>query len=234
MRALMLIFAALMLVPALALCAEGDPLLSVDELMTLTDSYEAFLVDVEELAMAKGLLSEQEREAWHDAQLGDFYQNGGYGSILINYTPGILGFVREEDTLLILQAPLTGGYTLELETMRRFIPQDSSLSGLMLNLSLIGADGVPVNAKYTFSATSGVFLKWDALLGSYTTVGANAVSDGETVVWSGQTPMPEANDPFITISITDAQTGEALPGASMLLTVDGEGYIVGEDALSGE
>lgn len=234
MRVFLLILAAVLLVPMPALCAEGDPLLSVDELMTLTASYEAFLTDVEELAIAKGLLSEQEREAWHDAQLGDFYQNGGYGSILINYTPGILSFVREEDTLLILQAPLTGGYTLELETMRRFTPEDSSLSGLMLNLSLIGADGVPVNAQYTFSATSGVFLKWDAHLGAYTTVGANASSDGETVVWSGQTPLPEANDPFITLSITDAQTGEAISSASLLLTVDGDGYIVGEDALGGE
>ena len=213
--------------------AEGDPLLSVDDLLTLEDSYEAFLSELEALAVSRGLLSEEERGAWHDAQLGDFYQNGGYGSILINYMPGVLSLVREEETILTLAARLSGGQTLEMMTMRRYTPRDSSLSGLMLTPTLRDEGGVPVDVRCTFSAESGVFLKWDAMLGAYVSVGTTAVSDGETVVWSAQAPAQDAKNPVLTIDIVDAQTGAALPGAALTLTVDGEGYEVRDDALEG-
>ena len=166
--------------------------------------------------------------------MGDFFQNGGYGSILATYMPGVLSLARDEETLLTLRAGLSGGQTLELLTMRRYTPQDSSLSGLMLTPSLTGADGLPQDARFTFSAAGGVFLKWDAMAGAYVSVGATALSDGETVVWSDQTPAADAKNPVIVIAIADAQTGEALPGAALTLTVDGTGYRVGEDALSGE
>lgn len=123
----------------------------------------------------------------HDAQLGDYFQNGGYGSILISYMPGALGYTREEDTLLSLSAAFDGG-RLELMTMRRYTPGDSTLSGLMLTPSVLDESGAPMDAHYVLSATSGVFMKWDALLGTYVTVGATAESDGETIVWSDQTP----------------------------------------------
>lgn len=223
----------LLALPMCALAGEGDPLLSVDDLLTLEDSYEAFLTALEELAVARGLLSEEEREAWHDAQMGDFYQNGGYGSILANYTPGILSFVREEDTLLTLRARLSGGQMLELSTMRRYTPEDSSLSGLMLTLTLTDAQGVPLDAQFALGADTGVFLKWDALLGAYATIGASAQSDGETIVWSSQTPLPEAKNPVITIDITDAETGEPIAGAALTLTVDDDGYVIDDGALAG-
>ena len=73
---------------------EGSPLLSVDDLLALEDSYEAFLAELGDLAVERGLLSEEDRAAWHDAQLGDFFQNGGYGSILVSYLPGALGYTR--------------------------------------------------------------------------------------------------------------------------------------------
>lgn len=222
------------LLPGCALAGEGDPLLSVDDLLTLEPAYEAFLDELESLIVSRGLLSEEERGAWHDAQMGDFFQNGGYGSILATYMPGVLSLARDEETLLTLSVALSGGQTLELLTMRRYTPQDSSLSGLMLNPSLTGADGLPQDARFTFSAASGVFLKWDAMTGAYVSVGATALSDGETVVWSDQTPAPDAKNPVLVIGITDAQTGDMLPGAALTLTVDGTGYRVGEDALSGE
>lgn len=222
------------LLPGCALAGEGDPLLSVDDLLTLEPAYEAFLDELESLIVSRGLLSEEERGAWHDAQMGDFFQNGGYGSILATYMPGVLSLARDEETLLTLSVALSGGQTLELLTMRRYIPQDSSLSGLMLTPSLTGADGLPQDARFTFSAASGVFLKWDAMTGAYVSVGATALSDGETVVWSDQTPAPDAKNPVLVIGITDAQTGDMLPGAALTLTVDGTGYRVGEDALSGE
>ena len=228
-----LLLLALLAVPAGLRAEEGDPLLSVDDLLTLEDSFEAFLTELEELAVARGLLSAQERGAWHDAQLGDFYQNGGYGSVLINYMPGVLSLVREEETALTLTAQLSGGQTLELMTMRRYTPRDSSLSGLMLTFTLTDADGVPVDVRYTLSAMEGVFLKWDAMLGAYVSVGASAVSDGETVVWSAQTPAQDAKNPVLTIDIIDAQTGEALGGAVLTLTVSGDGYEVQDGALQG-
>ena len=229
------ILAALLVLLALPMCAlagEGDPLLSVDDLLALEESYGAFLAELEDLIVERGLLSEEERAAWHDAQMGDFYQNGGYGSILVSYMPGLLTYVREEDTYMTLSAELGGGCVMELSTMRRYTPQDSSLPGLMLTLSVTDAQGMPVDAQYTFTATGGVFLKWDAMLGAYVTMGASATSGGETVVFSDQTPMPDAKNPVITIGVVDVATGEALSGAALALRVDGEGYVIDDGALT--
>ena len=231
-RLLALMMLCLLVWPACALAGEGDPLLSVDDLLSLEESYGVFLSELEDLIVARGLLSEEEREIWRDAQMGDFFQNGGYGSVLANYMPGVLGYVREEETLLALSVSI-GGYTLHLDTMRRYTPQDSSLSGLMLTMSLRDENGAPMNASFTLSSTSGVFLKWEALSGAYVSVGAGAQSDGETVVWSDQAPIEGAKNPVITISVTDSETQTALEGAAALtLTVDGDGYRVLEGALT--
>lgn len=222
----------LLLFPMGALAAEGDPLLSVDDLLSLEKSYGVFLDELEDLIVARGLLSEEEREVWRDAQMGDFFQNGGYGSILANYLPGVLGYVRDEETLLQLAVLLEDGSTLEVDTMRRYSPQDSTLSGLMLTMSMTDADGLPMNVNFTLGGTSGVFLKWDALMGAYVSVGATAQSDGETVVWSDQTPIDGAKDPELIITVTDTQTQEEVCAATLLLTVDGDGYRVRDGALS--
>ena len=208
---------------------EGSPLLSVDDLLSLEESYEVFLEQLGDLAVERGLLSEDERAAWHDAQMGDFYQNGGYGSILVNYMPGALDYTREEETLLTLSAKLDGGM-LELMTMRRYTPRDSTLSGLMLTPSMTDDAQMPMDAHYSFGSTSGVFMKWDALLGTYVSVGATAESDGETVVWSAQTPAENAKNPVLTITVTNGQ--EPLGEAALTLTVDGEGYRVDDYALN--
>ena len=208
---------------------EGSPLLSVDDLLSLEESYEVFLEQLGDLAVERGLLSEDERAAWHDAQLGDFFQNGGYGSILVNYMPGALEYTREEDTLLTLSAKLDGGM-LELMTMRRYTPKDSTLSGLMLTPSMTDDAQMPMDAHYSFGSTSGVFMKWDALLGAYVSVGATAESDGETVVWSAQTPAENAKNPVLTITVSNGR--EPLGEAALTLTVDGEGYRVDDYALN--
>lgn len=208
---------------------EGSPLLSVDDLLSLEESYEVFLEQLGDLTVERGLLSEDERAAWHDAQMGDFYQNGGYGSILVNYMPGALDYTREEETLLTLSAKLDGGM-LELMTMRRYTPRDSTLSGLMLTPSMTDDAQMPMDAHYSFGSTSGVFMKWDALLGTYVSVGATAESDGETVVWSAQTPAENAKNPVLTITVTNGR--EPLGEAALTLTVDGEGYRVDDYALN--
>lgn len=160
-----------------------------------------------------------------------FFQNGGYGSILVSYLPGALGYTREEDTLLNLSAAFEGG-RLDVMTMRRYTPGDSTLSGLMLTPSVADADGAPMDAHYTLSATSGIFMKWDALLGTYVTVGTTAESDGETVVWSDQTPAADAKDPVVSITLTQAGAQTTLAEAKLLLRVDGEGYLIEDDALT--
>ena len=234
MKRILCMLMLLMIIPAGVLAAEGDPLLSVDDLLSLEGSYTAFLEDLEDLIVARGLLSEEERTAWRDAQMGDFFQNGGYGSILANYLPGVLGYVRDEETLLQLSVKMTDGSTLQVDTMRRYSPQDSTLSGLMLTMSMTDADGLPMNVSFALGGTSGVFLKWDALMGAYVSVGATAQSDGETVVWSDQTPIEGAKNPTLTISVSDPQTEETLCSAALELTVDGDGYRVSEGALSAQ
>ena len=233
MRRFLMMLLLLVCLPACAFAAEGDPLLSVDDLLSLEDSYDAFLDELEELIVERGLLSPEEREAWRDAQMGDFYQNGGYGSILATYMPGALDYVREEDTMLTLRAALPCG-TLELMTVRRYTPQDSTLPGLMLNLSLTDESGVPLDAAFSLSATGGLFLKWDAVAGAYASVGAGTQSDGETVYWSDQTPAMNANNPVITVDVLDAQTWQVIGQATLTLTVDGTGYALLKDALEGK
>lgn len=234
MRRFLMMLLLLVFLPACAFAAEGDPLLSVDDLLSLEDSYDAFLDELEELIVERGLLSPEEREAWRDAQMGDFYQNGGYGSILVNYMPGVLSYIREEETLMQLSTRLADGSTLYVDTMRRYTPQDSSLSGLMLTLSMTDESGVPLDVGFALSSASGVFLKWDAMESAYVSVGASARSDGETVVWSDQTPAQGAKNPTISITIIDPDTQETLAGATLTLIVDGDGYRVDEGALSAQ
>ena len=233
MKKLCLLLLILLLAPACAFAAEGDPLLSVDDLMALEKSYGAFLDDLEELIVSRGLLSEEERETWRDVQMGDFFQNGGYGSILANYMPGLLGYVREEETLLELSCMFEDGSTFHVDTMRRYTPRDSSLSGLMLTMRIVDEAGAPVNVSFSLSATSGVFMKWDAMMSAYASVGARADSDGETVVWSDQAPLVDAKNPVITISMTDPETKEPLPYViELTLTVSVDGYQVTDGALA--
>lgn len=131
-----------------------------------------------------------------------------------------------------LSVSLMDGQTLYVDTMRRYTPQDSSLSGLMLTLSMADGSGVPLDAGFSLSGESGVFLKWDAMENAYVSVGASAQSDGETVVWSDQTPAEGAKNPTISITVIDRETRETLAEAKLTLTVDGNGYRVDEDALS--
>ena len=132
-----------------------------------------------------------------------------------------------------LSAQLADG-TLYVDTMRRYTPQDSSLSGLMLTLSMTDESGVPLDVGFALSSASGVFLKWDAMESAYVSVGASARSDGETVVWSDQTPAQGAKNPTISITIIDPDTQETLAGATLTLIVDGDGYRVDEGALSAQ
>ena len=91
---------------------------------------------------------------------------------------------------------------------------------------------MPLDAAFSLSATSGLFLKWDAVAGTYASVGAGAQSDGETLYWSDQTPAMNANNPVITVDVLDAQTWQVIGQATLTLTVDGTGYALLKDALA--
>ena len=100
----------------------------------------------------------------------------------------------------------------------------------MLTPSMTDDAQMPMDAHYSFGSTSGVFMKWDALLGTYVSVGATAESVGETVVWCAQTPAENAKNPVLTITVTNGR--EPLGEAALTLTVDGEGYRVDDYALN--
>ena len=59
---------------------EGSPRLSVDDLLSLEESYEVFLEQLGDLAVERGLLSEDERAAYAVVQTGE---TALYGNIII-------------------------------------------------------------------------------------------------------------------------------------------------------
>ncbi len=64
-----------------AYAGETAPLLNASELSSLEPEYEAFLNKLADLLIQRGLLSQEDREDWFLYQMGDYYQNGGYGMI---------------------------------------------------------------------------------------------------------------------------------------------------------
>ena len=221
----------LMLAAAPALAGEGDALLSPEDLQNLQGSYEAFLNGLEDVLVKRGLLTQEERDTWHAAQMGDYYSNGGYGSILISYQPGALNYVREEEMTASLSCML-GENRLSLQTMRRYSPGESLSDGLALTWSLTGAGELPRSCVFQLTSTAGLFSRWDALMGGYAAVGTGASTDGETLVWSAPVPAEDAANAEITAAVTDAETGEEIGSAVLTLRVDGESYVLDADALN--
>ena len=108
----------------------------------------------------------------------------------------------------------------------------ASMENVEEDMSVIDAQGAPMDTAFALGSSSGIFLKWDAMAGAYAAVGASAQSDGETVVWSDQAPLVDAQNPVITIAMTDVSTGQLLGTATLTLTVEADSYRVGEDALA--
>jgi len=76
----------LALFPLSAPAEEGSPLLSVDDLIALEDSYEAFLNELGDLAVQRGLLSEEDRAAESGSVL---YVYGNAGTLYIDHTVSV-------------------------------------------------------------------------------------------------------------------------------------------------
>lgn len=223
---------SLYLFPAYA--DEGDPLLSVDDLAKVQESYEVFLDQLEDLLVEKGLLDEEDREEWMMYQLGDFVQNGGYGMIAAMYTPDLLDYAREEDTMLRLRVQ-KAEYTLQLDTMRRYTPLDTTLPGLLLEASVSDENGQPVTCRLRMSASQGGFSAYDALSRRYQNVGVSIVNDGRACYWSDQPITDETSAPDVLIfiealDITDDSS--VLFSALLTLTPSGTGWMLADGALT--
>ena len=95
----------------------------------------AVSLGIKRSAIERDLLAAEERDAWIQAQLGDYLTNGGYGSILTAFYPGFLDYVQEEAQRCELQAKL-GGDIVFLHTMRKYSPLDSLSDGLMLQFGM--------------------------------------------------------------------------------------------------
>ena len=225
---------ALLVLPLSALAAEGDPLLNAEELGELRESYEAFLDELEDMIVEKGLLDESQREEWRMYQLGDFFQNGGYGMIAAMYTPDLLEYAREEDTMIRLSLETPAG-TLWVDTMRSYTPLDSAQPGLLLELSLTDAEGLPVACRFRYTASSGGFIAWDALRARNSDVGITLINDGRPCYRSDQplTTDEYADSPVIALEVLgEDDDAQVLAAAHLTLTPSGTGWRVADDALS--
>lgn len=234
MKKIALLLSCLLVLTALPVCAdEGDPLLSVEDLSRVQESYEAFLKELEDLLVEKQLLEDEDREAWRMYQLGDFVQNGGYGMIAAMYTPDLLEYAREEDSLLRLSVE-KNGYTLRIDTMRRFTPLDTTLPGLLLETSVEDASGQPITCSVRLSASQGGFSAYDPLSQHYQNVGVSILNDGRACYWSDQ-PITDATlapSPIIDIEVVDALDDTlVLLRATLTLTPSGTGWALRDEAL---
>ena len=178
-RLLCLLLIACLLAPLAALANDGA-YLSGSDLHEIEPEYEAFLSALADLLVQKGLLAEEEREDWLLYQLGDFLQNGGYGTIVAMYTPGMLSYANESVTVRRFEIATAAG-RLTLETLRKFSPQYSSLPGLPLDTELSDETGAPVGCRFRWTTTGGMLLIWDG--DGVVAVGSTFVSDGRPLYW---------------------------------------------------
>lgn len=178
-RLFCLLLIACLLAPLAALANDGA-YLSGSDLHEIEPEYEAFLNALADLLVKKGLLAEEEREEWLLYQLGDFLQNGGYGTIAAMYTPGMLSYADESVTVRRFEIETAAG-ELTLETLRKFSPQYSSLPGLPLDTELCDETGAPVSCRFRWTTTGGMLLIWDG--SEIVEVGSTFISDGRPLYW---------------------------------------------------
>ncbi len=207
---------------------ERDPLLTVDELLRLEPAYKQFLGELGDLLIEKGLLDRGEKEEWITMQLGDYLSNGGYGSILTSFYPGVLAYARDEERICEPKVPLEAG-VVSLLTMRRYSPLDTIADGLMLQLGMNGTDGVPLEVRFLLSGTDGVFYRFDALAGGYISAGSSVDVEGETVYWVLPVPVEGQVAPVLQIDVTETESGRFLGRIMLELEIEKNSYVVAEE-----
>jgi hypothetical protein len=177
--ALALLFAPLAAGSSLA--SEGA-YLSGEDLAKVSPAFEAFVESLADVLVARGLLAEDEREAWELYQRGDFLQNGGFGTIAVMYTPGLMSVADDSVMMRELSAQTSAG-TVWLETLRSYSVANSPLPGLPLDAELRGEGEEVRPCRFRWIASGGSFLIWDGGQGGIVNVGATYIGDGRPLYW---------------------------------------------------
>lgn len=181
LRKYMILLCLLFLLPCAAQASE-DAYLSPDDLHALSPAYETFLDELADLLVQRGLLSQAEREEWLLYQLGDYLQNGGYGSIAVLYTPGLLS-IADASVMLRRISYETGEGVLYLETLNRYSPASSTLPGLPLDVQYYDVDDTLTACRYRWVTSYGSLYIWDGMEGDIVNVGATYVNNGKPLYW---------------------------------------------------
>ncbi len=213
--------------------SEGGVLLSAEDLRTLEPAYDAFLQKLADVIVERGLLAPEDREDWLLYQMGDYYQNGGYGMIAAMFTPNLLDEARPQDAMLRLEKEMNIG-TLHISTMRAYSPLDSAQPGLLLEASVTDNQGMPVACRLRWHCEQGGFAVWDALGGKVTEVGNFCVNDGRPTYWSDQ-PVSGAEPGAlwrIGLDLLDPyDDAKVLGSAELVLKPEGSGWVLDENSL---
>ena len=216
---------------ALAITEAGQYLFPED-LRTLAPVYEAFLQRLADVIIERGLISPEERDDWLMYQLGDYYQNGGSGTIAAMFNPGLLAEVRPQDSLLRLRKEFPNGI-LRVDTMAAYFPLDTIMPGLWLEAAFFDAKGLPVRSLFRWRCEQGGFSTWDALNGKVADVGNKCINDGRPIYWSDQPIIGEASGVWrIELDIVAPDDTTKIWGsAELVLTPSGTGWTLNEASL---
>lgn len=198
-----------------AACAMEGAYLSGEDMQSLEPAYEEFLETLADTLVERGLLSEGERDEWLMYQLGDFMQNGGFGTISILYAPGTLNTDNTEAITLRRYSVDTGAGVLWLDTLRRYAENYSPLPGLPLDTELLDEEDNPLPCRFRWTASDGAFLIWDGVQEEVVSVGATYVSDGRPLYWYAE-PV-EGTDALLTLELLYEMEDSTI--ASYTLTV---------------
>lgn len=217
-KAILLIL-CLCLVPVAASALEGA-YLTGEEMRTLEPAFEAFLLEMADMLEEKGLLSPAEREAWILYQLGDFIQNGGFGSITVSYASGAWGTASDPVTVRRFAVETEIG-TLMLQTLGRYEEAYSSLPGVPLDVEVLDVKGEAVPCRFRWTASGGMFTIWDAMEGMLVQVGMTYTNEGIPFYWYEE-PL-EGTQEVLTLDVLGLE--DDTPLATVRLTLRaGEGY----------
>lgn len=199
--------------PCAAFATEGA-YLTGEDLRALQSAYSAFLDSFADTLVARGLLAEADREAWLLYQIGDFMQNGGYGTIAVMYTPGLLSAADPGTTATRLSL-VTGAGTVTVWTLRHFDADLSTLPGLPLDAELTGPDGGALPCRFRWSASQGSLMYWDGVRGEITEVGATVVGDGRALYWWAE--PAEGAEAALTLELLDINEDNALAAVTIVI-----------------
>jgi len=211
---------------------ETGQYLTPDDLRALAPAYEAFLQQLADVIIGRGLISPEEREDWLMYQLGDYYQSGGSGMIAAMFHPGLLAEARPQDSLLRLRKEFPHG-TLHVYTMAAYSPLDGAMPGLLLEAAFTDPQGLPVRSRFRWRCEQGGFSTWDALGGRMVEVGTEYINDGRPAYWSDQ-PITGETAALWTIELeilAPDDDDKVLGRAELALTPSGSGWELSAQSL---